>query len=70
MEIRGFALSGPGKTLECMSLRIGWTGLDSKRHNPIRNPLTFAKDAPIREVTSESFCPSSTWQGELAPSSM
>jgi hypothetical protein len=68
MEIRGFALSGPGKTLECMSLMIGWTGLDSKPHNPLGNPLTFAEDAPIREVTSESFCPSSSWQREPTPS--
>jgi len=68
MEIRGFALSGPGKTLECMSLMIGWTGLDSKPHNPLGNPLTFAEDAPIREVTGESFCPSSSWQREPTPS--
>jgi len=46
------------------------SGLDSKPHNPIRNPLTFAEDAPVREVTSESFCSSSTWQSEPAPSPM
>ena len=67
MEIRAFALSGPGKTVECMSLRTGWQGLDSKPHNPMRNPLTFAKDAPIRKVASEASCPSSSWQGELTP---
>ena len=70
MEIRGFALSGPGKTLECMSLRIGWRGLDSKPHHPLGNPLTFAEDAPIQEVTSESFCPFSSWQSEPMPSPM
>jgi hypothetical protein len=54
MEIRGFALSGPQKTVECMSLRIGWKGRDVPPSNP-------------RKVTGESFCPSTSWQDELAP---
>lgn len=65
MEIRGFARSGPGKSVECMSLRIGWQGLDAKPEH--RAPLTFAKDARITEVTRESFCPSSSWQDQLPP---
>jgi len=67
IEIRSFARSGPGKALECMNLRIGWQGLDSKIHNPIRHPLTFAQDTPIRKVTTEGVCPSSSWQSELTP---
>lgn len=67
IEIRGYAPSGPGKALECLSLRIGWQGLDSKPHNPLGNPLTFAKDAPIRRVTSEASCPPSSWDSELNP---
>jgi hypothetical protein len=65
MEIRGFALSGPGKTMECLSLRIGWQGLDAKPANRI--PLTFAEDVRITKQTSEAFCPPSSWQGQLLP---
>ena len=54
MEIRGFALSGPQKTVECMSLKIGWRSRDVPPSNP-------------RKVTNESSCPSSSWQEELAP---
>jgi hypothetical protein len=60
MEIRGFALSGPQKTLECMSLRVVWKGRD------VASPKTNERVFPIRKVTSESFCPSSSWQGEPA----
>jgi hypothetical protein len=60
IEIRGFAPSGPGKTVECMSLRIGWRGLDAKPEN--RNPLTFTQDARITEEASEAFCPYSSWE--------
>jgi hypothetical protein len=63
MEIRGFALSGPGKTVECMSLQIGWQGLDAKPES--RHPLTFDQNARITEVASEAFCPSSSWQDHL-----
>jgi hypothetical protein len=67
IEIRGFSPSAPGRAVECLSLRIGWQGLDSKPYNPLGNPLTFAKEAPIRMVTTEDSCPSSSWQGELKP---
>jgi hypothetical protein len=69
IEIRGFARSGPGQTLECMMLRIGWQGLDSKVHNPMSHPLTFAEDAPIRRVATEASCPPSSWESELASAS-
>lgn len=60
MEIRGFALSGPQKTLECMRLGIGWKGLHAE-------PSNSDKTLPIRKVTTDSFCPSSSWQSEPAP---
>jgi hypothetical protein len=60
MEIRGFVLSGPWKTLECMSLGIRWKGVHAA-------PSNSDKAFPIRKVTSESFCPPLSWQSELAP---